>query len=122
MVEEDLQCDSILEELKAFSLTSSDAEICLPHFIEVISSVYNSENFYPKFYKAVTQLETFCGLSEKCSTVVGFELANHVLAYYKSRSSSVCASSKEFHVDISEREVVVAVYIAICIWTIVPSN
>ena len=34
------------------------------------------------------------------------------MAYYKSRSSSVCASSQEFHVDISEREVVVAVYIA----------
>ena len=93
MVEEDLQCDSILKELKTFSLTSSDAERCLPHFIEVISSVCNSENFYPKFYEAVTQLETFCGLSKKCSTVVGFELANHVLAYYKSRSSSVCASS-----------------------------
>ena len=65
MVEEDLQCDSILEELKAFSLTSSDAERCLPHFIEVISSsVYNSENFYPTFYKAVTQLDAFCGLSK----------------------------------------------------------
>ena len=55
VVEEDLQCDSILEELKAFSLTSSDAERCLPHFIKVISSVCNnSENFYPKFDKAVT--------------------------------------------------------------------
>ena len=98
----------ILVELKAFS--SSDAERCLPHFIEVIFC--NSENFYPKFYKAVTQLETFCGLSKKCSTVVGFELANQVLAYYKSRSSSVLsASSQEFHVDLSEREVVVAVYI-----------
>ena len=42
-----------------------------------------------------------------------FELANHVLVYYKSRSSSVLsASSQEFHVDISEREVVVVVYIA----------
>ena len=114
VVEEDLQCDRILEELKAFSLTSSDAEQCLPHFIEVISSnVCNSENFYPKFYKAVTQLDTFCGLSKKCSTVVGFELANHVLAYYKSRSSSVLSvSSQEFCVDLSEREVVVVVYIA----------
>ena len=27
VVEEDLQCDSILEELKAFSLTSSDAKV-----------------------------------------------------------------------------------------------
>ena len=50
VVEEDLQCDNILEELKAFSLTSSDAERCLPHFIEVISSVCNSENFYQKIF------------------------------------------------------------------------
>ena len=51
VVEEDLQCDSILEELKAFSLTSSDAEQCLPHFIEVITnSVCNSENVYTVRY------------------------------------------------------------------------
>ena len=61
VVEVDLQYGNILEELKAFSLTSSDAERCLPHFIQGISSVCNSENFYPKFYKAVTQLETICG-------------------------------------------------------------
>ena len=120
MVEEDLQCDNILEELKAFSLTSSDAERCLPHLIEVISSVCNSENFYPKFYKAVTQLETFCGSSKKCYPLVGFELENHVLACYKSRSSSVCASSQEFYVDLSERGC--CVHCWICVWTIVPSN
>ena len=51
-------------------------------------------------------------LEEKCSTVVGFELANHVLAYYLSRSSSVLsASPQEFHVELSEREVVVVVCI-----------
>ena len=113
IVEEDLQCDSILEELKAFKLNDSDAEQCLPRFADVISNnVFDVEKFFPKFYKVVTQLDTICGLTKDCSTVVGFELANHVLADYKKSSPATTSISEDRDCDLSEREVAVVVYIA----------
>ena len=113
IVEEDLQCDSILEELKAFKLNDSDAEQCLPLFADVISNnVFDVEKLFPKFYKVVSQLDTICGLTKDCSTVVGFELANHVLADYKKSLSSAATTSISEDCDLSEREVAVVVYIA----------
>ena len=100
--------------MKAFKLNDSDVnKQCLPLFVDVISNnVFDAEKFFPKFYKIVTQLDAFCGLTKDSSTVVGFELANHVLAKYKKSLSSVSTTSISEDCDLSEREVAVVVYIA----------
>ena len=109
IVDEDLQSDNILEELKGCIL--SNTEQYLPYFSEVIStSTLNAEKFYPKFIKVVSQIDSISGLSKESSTVVGFELANQVLAHYKSLKSPETAKSPEIS-TLSDREVAIVVYI-----------
>ena len=42
----------------------------------------NVGKFYPKFYKIIAETDTpFINLSRKCSLLLDFEVANHVLAH-----------------------------------------
>ena len=53
------------------------------HVIKHIIHTFNgdAEKFYPEFYKVLSDAETpFTGLSRHSTFLVGFELANHVLA------------------------------------------
>ena len=122
IVDEDLQSDEILEELKAFTIKSEDN--CLLHFHDCIGYVFSLEKFYPMFYRVVTQIGSIQGLSRTASIVVGFELANHVIAYYKSlkevQQSTLTSKSSlglvggltsDHKTILSERDVSVVVYI-----------
>ena len=120
LLEEGLQSDEVISELNSFSLslaTSYDdvsTEQCLSSSFNdiVINYIGEVEKFYPTFYKAVTLKKNICGLSKKASTVVGFELANHVLSYYRSSQSAVGSQEKnEISSPLNEKEVAVVTYI-----------
>ena len=111
IVDEDLQSDNILDELKGCIL--SNTEQCLPYFSEVMSTstTLNAEKFYPKFINVVTQIDSISGLSKDSSTVVGFELANLVLAHFKSLKSPESPATSPEISTLSDREVAIVVYI-----------
>lgn len=117
ILEEDLQSDEIISELNSFSLATSydgvATEQCLSSSFNdiVINDIGEAEKFYPKFYKAVTLKQNICGLSKKASTVVGFELANHVLSYYRSQSAVGSQEKKEISSPLNEKEVSIVTYI-----------
>lgn len=41
----------------------------------------NAEKFFPRFYKCISGENIFLNLSKHSGTLLGFELANHVLAH-----------------------------------------
>ena len=53
----------------------------------------DGEKFYPLFYKAVIDNDIFPSLSKKCSRLLGFDVANKVLAHLTSSSSPSSSSS-----------------------------
>ena len=108
-----MQSDEILNELRSFPVDCEDN--CLFQFIDVIWYAHNLDKFYPMFYKIVTQIESIHGLSKKSSIVVGFELANHVIGYYKKSetvSSSASPSLPIIAAVLNERDVSVVTYIS----------
>ena len=82
LIIEDLQSDEILEELKYFTLSQM---IIVCHYSRHVLFLMSLpwKIFYQMFCKVVSQMDSIHGLSKKTTVVVGFELANHVIAYYK---------------------------------------
>ena len=71
-------------ELNAYAVGSLDHVVT--HVYKIILNVVtefdgNAEKFYPRFYKCISGENIFLNLSKPCSTLLGFELANHVLAH-----------------------------------------
>ena len=73
----------ILDEFKNYKLGSLDNVNHTYDFIKDVIADFNgnAEKFYPKFYKNITGENTFLNLSKQCSTLLGMEVANHVLAF-----------------------------------------
>ena len=76
--------DVILNELKQYTVGTLDEVTHTYSFIKDTISSFdgNAEKFYPTFYKCVSDADDlFRGLSKNCSLLLGFEVANHVLAF-----------------------------------------
>lgn len=74
----------IMNEFKGKKFNSTEDVFVCYDLIKatVLSFDGNAEKFYPKFYKVFSDAkDPFNGLSRHCSLLLGFELANHVLAY-----------------------------------------
>ena len=115
IIEKDLQSDEILCELRSFNSFNIDSECMLLNLSSTtcIPYVFDLEKFFPMFYKVVTRIDSFHGLSKDASLVVGFELANHIIAYYKEqKSSNVTTPNESINLDLTERDLSVVTYIA----------
>ena len=73
----------ILAEFRNYKVGSLDNVNHTYAFIKDVIQKYNgdAEKFYPLFYKNISRENVFLNLSKHCSTLLGFEVANHVLAY-----------------------------------------
>ena len=75
--------DVIRNELKCFTITSHEAS----NFYQMVKNTVkdfhgDAEKFYPTFYKCISENESgFISLSRHCSLLLGFEVANHILAH-----------------------------------------
>ena len=73
----------IRNELNAYAVGSLDH---VTHVYKIIENVVtefdgNAEKFFPRFYKCISGENIFLNLSKHSGTLLGFELANHVLAH-----------------------------------------
>ena len=66
--------------------------------------------FYPMFYNIVTRKDSIHGLSKDSTVVVGFEMANQVITYYKNKSIQI--SPPPSSCSLSDRDVAVVVYVS----------
>ena len=80
--------DQCFESFMGYFLAFLIHKECIKNVHKLISNVVSSfkgdgERFYPAFYKCISDAENpFCGsLNKHTSLLLGFELANHVLAY-----------------------------------------
>ena len=109
VIDEDIQSDEVLEELKTFNGDCKDNN-CLQPFIPTLSFVYDLQKFYPMFYKVVTQLSSLHGLGKESTIVLGFELAHHVLGHYKKPNETSVSSTSS--IVLSNRQVAIVTYIS----------
>ena len=113
LIEEDLQDNEVLSELKSFSVDCKDDHSCLQPFVDTIMYVHDLEKFYPMFYKVVTQTSSLHGLSKEGTIIVGFELAHHVIGHYKKELETVNPSRHTATVELlNERDIAVVTYIS----------
>ena len=71
-------------EFEAYSVGKLDEVLTLYSNVrDVIKSFCgDSEKFYPQFYKCIAEAETlFPGISKNAGLLLGFEVANHVVAH-----------------------------------------
>ena len=75
--------EEIMNEFKAYSFVYDDVLNMYALIRDVIAAFNRDLNkFYPKFYRAFADAEaSFKGLCRNSNLLLGFELANHVLAY-----------------------------------------
>lgn len=73
----------ILLQFSNFSVNS--VEDVFPCYHAVADSIVkfkgDLEKFYPTFYSSVSSNDVFPGLPKECQLILGFELANHVVAF-----------------------------------------
>ena len=73
----------VLIQLSCFNITS--IEDIFPCYHAVTNSILkfkgDLEKFYPEFYSAISSNNVFPGLDKNCQLILGFELANHVVAF-----------------------------------------
>ena len=71
-----------MNEFKSFSFNSLDEVMPAYMLISdiIVSFNGNAERFYPEFYKSLSDF-VFKNLSQNCSVLLSFEVANHVLAH-----------------------------------------
>ena len=75
--------DKLRAEFSKYTVNVDDAASSYRYVRDVIGSFKgNAEKFYPEFYKCVSSEEIVSkNLSQKGSVILGFEMANHVLAH-----------------------------------------
>lgn len=106
---EQLYPDAILTEIKAYKdiLNITDILITYSYIREVISQFKgDAEQFYRLFYNCVTKEDNFFkDLSRNCCLLLGFELANHVLAHLnKSSYEGDIIKQKAEKINFSEKD------------------
>lgn len=82
--EDECYPQEVMNEFKAYKVgTLNDVNCSYALIRDLISSFDgDAEKFYPKFYKIIAETEVpFKNLSRNCSLLLGFEVANHVLAH-----------------------------------------
>lgn len=78
----------IMNEFKGYTVGKlEDVNFTYQSIRDVIKNFDgDAEKFYPSFYKCVSQENVFGNLSRNCSLLLGFEVANHVLAHLSNSS------------------------------------
>ena len=113
-----------MDEFKAISFSTLDDVLACYTLVKHVIYTFNgdAEKFYPEFYKVFNDAEThFTGLSRHSRLLVGFELANHVLAHLTgSKFQDDVVSFKHQETVFSERinlssHISVAMLLAHCI-------
>lgn len=92
-------------EFVNYVITNDDTNFSYSFVRDVIGSFKgDAEKFYPAFYKSVSENIVFRNLSNRSSILLGFEVANHVLAHLT--NSTVKENTVEFssHVNFSPKE------------------
>ena len=112
LIEEVLLSDSVLEKLSSYN--DECVTDCLTPFTVCIPLVNTLQKFYPLFYKVVTQTSSLHGLSKEATCVVGFELANHIIAHYKKLSDPEHSPAADVPiiVELCDRDVAIITYIS----------
>ena len=83
------------KEFADYQVTVDDANYSYQLVRNVIGEFRgNAEKFYPAFYKSVSEVVAFRNLSRRSSVILGFEVANHVLAHLT--GSNVNESTVDF--------------------------
>ena len=106
----------IMDEFKALTFTTLQDVLPCYNLIKSVVRNFNgnAEKFYPEFYKVFSGTEApFTGLSRHSSLLLGFEVANHVLAYLtgsKIHNDVVCFKHEE--TVFSEKENSIIYYLA----------
>ena len=76
--------EEICSQFSNFRMSCSVDDITAYNLITPVISSFNGdvEKFYPRFYKVFVDAEDpFRGLDVNCTRLLGFEIANHILAY-----------------------------------------
>ena len=108
--------ENIMDEFKAFSFSNLDD--VFPSYSLVKDIIYSfagdAEKFYPAFYKVFSDAENpFAGLSRHSSLLLGFEVANHVLAHLTgSNFQDDILSFKQEQTVFSEKEKAIITYLS----------
>ena len=82
--EDECYPQDVMGEFKMYNVGTLDDVNHTYAFIRDIIGTFSgdAEKFYPQFYKIMAETDTpFKNLSHKCSLLLGFEVANHVLAH-----------------------------------------
>ena len=116
LAEETYYPDNIISQFKSFVMTISQAEKIHCQFDQVMKKyASDAEKFYPKFYKIVGTITEFGNLSKHAITLIGFELANQVMAYLAKKScteENITNSSSFNNKIISKREASIIAYLS----------
>ena len=112
--------DVIGNGLKRFTITSHEAN----NFYQMVKNTVkdfhsDAEKFYPTFYKCISENESgFISLSRHCSLLLGFEVANHILAHLACGSSYAgeIVNSKIDQNHFSKRELASIGYLSGCVF------
>ena len=74
----------IRNEFKCFTITSHKVNNVYQLVKNTVNDSHSdTEKFYPNFYKCISENEPdFISLSRHCLLLLGFEVANHILAHF----------------------------------------
>ena len=84
LVQDKCYPEEIYGQLSNFRMSCSVADLPAYNLIMPAINSFNGdvEKFYPSFYKVFVDAEDpFRGLDVSCTRLLGFEIANHIIAY-----------------------------------------
>ena len=110
--------DKLRAEFSGYTVNVDDAASSFRYVRDVIGSFKgNAEKFYPEFYKCVSSEEVvFKNLSRKGSVILGFEMANHVLAHLTDATVNEGNIAFSHPVSFSSKEVNIIQYLSAYFW------
>lgn len=100
---------TILNEFSKFTINSVEDVFPCYHKISNILLKFNgdSDKFYPEFYAVVSSNDVFPGLVNECKLLLGFDLANHVLAHLTGGTvTNEVVSFKQTAVDEKQKAII----------------
>ena len=83
--------EEICSQFSNFRMSGSVADLPAYNLVTPVISSFNGdvEKFYPRFYKFFVDAEDpFRGLDVNCTRLLGFKIANHILAYITRATNS----------------------------------
>ena len=84
LAQDECYAEEICGQFSNFRMSCSVADLPADNLITPVINSFNGdvEKFYPSFYKIFVDAEDpFRGLDVNCTRLLGFEIANHILAY-----------------------------------------